>query len=155
MTIAELEARENLPWGLHDAELRALHVDYVDMRLVIEVLVQYGERQDRERLARLVVDDLLFLVVDPPDLQDDGSMETRSGRVDPVGGLLAAAVGRLPKLPSDAYGESVFVSDWNAFFHFAAKTSPRLEWVDVELVAKGKAGALFPGDDIQLPREAT
>lgn len=157
MTIEELEEREGLEWGLHDATLDAIHVDYAEMRLVVDVRVQYGERQDHERRARLVVDELLFLVVEPPDLEDDGTMQTYNGRIAPIRGLLPSAVERLPKVPPEAYGESFFVSDWNAYFHFAARKPPRLEWIDPAPVAKedDEDGVLYAGDTIAIEDEGS
>ena len=143
---------EGLEWGLHDATLDAIHVDYAEMRLVVDVRVQYGERQDHERRARLVVDELLFLVVEPPALEDDGTMQTYNGRIAPIRGLLPSAVERLPKVPPEAYGESFFVSDWNAYFHFAARKPPRLEWIDPAPVARedDEDGVLYAGDTIAI-----
>jgi hypothetical protein len=63
-TISSLEERDDLPWGFHDALLRAMTVDWLRQRLFIELRPKVSERQDLDRAARVVLSGLEWLVID-------------------------------------------------------------------------------------------
>jgi len=70
MTFAQIAA--SLPNGFHDAELQRFEMDYVHRTLRFDLLVWIGDMDDprrRElyRQARLMLDVVAFLVIEPPD----------------------------------------------------------------------------------------
>ena len=64
-TIAEVT--EALPWGLHDAYLEGMDVDWLASTLSLRVRVMISERQDMDRRATIRVTGLVFCSVDPPE----------------------------------------------------------------------------------------
>jgi hypothetical protein len=124
MTLEELE--NTLPNGLHDAEVRSLTVDYSQRLLVLEMEVWVGsmddppDRREAYKTGRLEISGLVFLVMEPPDprypyrirskLTIDAT-EVRKG-LDPE--LLAT-------LPPDFFFRTLWVNEWNACMHLAAK----------------------------------
>src|SRR5262249_11933992 len=71
MTFQETAA--SLPNGFHDAELRRFEMDYVRRQLQFDLVIWIGDmdapgRRELYRRARLRVDDVAFLVVEPPDV---------------------------------------------------------------------------------------
>jgi hypothetical protein len=71
MTVEEIE--DSLPNGLHDAEVHQFVVDYAKRTLTAELAVWVGDVDDPPdrletcRAARIDVEGLLFLIMEPPD----------------------------------------------------------------------------------------
>ena len=71
MTFDEVAA--SLPNGIHDAELQRFEMDYVHRTLRFDLVIWIGNMDDSQRLelyrpARLTLDDVAFLVIEPPDV---------------------------------------------------------------------------------------
>jgi len=70
MTFKEVAA--SLPNGFHDAELQRFEMDYVHRTLRFDLVVWIGNMDDSRRElyrpARLTLDDVAFLVIEPPDI---------------------------------------------------------------------------------------
>ena len=71
MTFEETAAA--LPNGFHDAELQHFEMDYVHRKLRFDLVVWIGDMDDSRRRelyrpARLTLDDVAFLVIEPPDV---------------------------------------------------------------------------------------
>jgi hypothetical protein len=71
MTFEEVAA--SLPNGFHDAELQRFEMDYVHRTLRFDLVIWIGDmddsrRRERYRPARLTLDDVAFLVIEPPDI---------------------------------------------------------------------------------------
>jgi hypothetical protein len=139
MTLAELES--SLPNGLHDAELHGYAVDYAQQKLILELTIWVGTMRDapesRETYneGRIEISGLIFLAVEAPaanypyaksgTLTIDACDMTQN--VDP---------GLLKSLPSDAFVRSLWISEWNAFMHLAAR-SASMEWLSETKVRAG------------------
>src|ERR1700722_316639 len=65
MNLAEIEA--GLPWGLHDAYLEGIEIDWLTSTACLLVRVMMTERQDQDQRARITVSGLAFCAIDPPD----------------------------------------------------------------------------------------
>jgi hypothetical protein len=131
MTLEDLE--NALPNGLHDAEVKRIAVDYESRKATLEVAVWIGDMNDppEQREAykdgRIDISGLLFLVMEPPDpkcpykdsdLTVDGCDLSKS-----LSGEL------LKSLPPDSFVRSLWVNQWNAFIHIAAKDA-NIEWLN-------------------------
>ena len=71
MTFEEVAA--SLPNGFHDAELQRFEMDYVHRTLRFDLAIWIGDMDDSRRRelyrpARLTLDDVAFLVIEPPDI---------------------------------------------------------------------------------------
>lgn len=131
MTIKELEAKLGLT--LHDAQLDSLSVDYVKRtaNFIMDICVGDPEakaEKDRERWrkGRLSLTGLQYLVIDPPDptyLYNDPSAVD----LDPCDA--DQEIAPRYRIPDDGFEGRFFVSDWNAFIHFAA-TNATLNWLN-------------------------
>jgi hypothetical protein len=128
-TIEELELREDLPWGLHDATLQSMHIEWLHHRLTLHLRVKVSDRQDLDRGARVTVSGLQWVVVDPVG---PGALE----HFDPalVGGYTidsrpGVAREGLPAVPDSAFAHYFFVVERNAFIHLCARDAA-FEWTD-------------------------
>jgi hypothetical protein len=145
MMIDELERRDDLPWGFHDAMLRAMHVDWLKGSLTIELRVKVSERQDLDRGGRITVTGLEWLVVDPPSnpLADYDPALVGGYDIDSRPGAAREGV---PETSSGTFVHHFFVVERNSFIHLCARDAS-FEWTDAAPAPCGGT-ALFPGDDI-------
>jgi hypothetical protein len=131
VNIEELEA--NLPNGLHDALLRTFSSDAPERRAEFILDVWLGDlrssvtaERERYRPARLELLELAYLVIDDPDPRypaGDGSPL----RIDACAADDDAQ--RVCQVPRGGFAGRFFVTEWNAFIHFAALDA-RLTWID-------------------------
>ena len=112
-------------WGLHDASLAALRVDWVARTLELDVRVRIGERAARVRSARVVCTGLVFLALD-----SERTIEWRESGlwVDGSDGEAARAPPN-PPLPEGCTPAWLYVREWNGFIRFAA-VSASLVWLE-------------------------
>jgi hypothetical protein len=152
-TSNEFEAIENqLPWGLHDALLLKLEIEWVLARARLDLRIPMTESQDQDRLGQLTFDGLLFCSLEAPELDKvRGYVATTSDglQVDCGEGM-----GRetfrpsLPAIPPDHFLLWLFVREWNRFIHICAR-SVRLSWLEDGTNSRvGHRKALFPGDEV-------
>jgi hypothetical protein len=131
MTFEELE--NTLPNGLHDAEIKRIAIDYESRIATLEVAVWVGDMNDppeqREayKNGRVNVSGLLFLVMEPPDSRypyKDSDL-----RVDGCDMSKHLSSDLMQSLPADSFVRSLWVNEWNAFIHIAAKDA-NVEWLN-------------------------
>ena len=121
MRIEDLE--RSLPNGFHDALLRSFSVDPV--RQVIDFAIDISI-DDGYRAARLVLSGVTWFAVEPPG-SGTSRWSSRASMIDlcdPDPALSAQVTS-----PADGFSARFFVSDWNAFIHFAAVDAV-LTWAD-------------------------
>lgn len=132
MNIDELEV--GLPNGLHDALLRTYSADLDEQRAEFILDVWVGDlhssvlaERERRRAARLELLGLAYLVIDDLDPRylafGGASLQIDSCAADENGD-------RARQVPPDGFAGRFFVTEWNAFIHFAAREA-RLIWLDV------------------------
>jgi len=152
MTLREL--MEGLPWGLHDAYLEALAVDWPRATASLTLRLMISERQDQERRARVDLTGLVFCSIEPPGIAPErGYMPTPAEGlwISDGDGAAPSAASALPAIPEGCFLHWLFVKDWNRFMHICARDAS-LTWLDPEMVAaRGRTRALFPGDEIPDP----
>jgi hypothetical protein len=131
MTFDDIE--KQLPWGLHDAELNRIDIDWRHRRVLLDVRVKMTKRQDVERLGRVEVTGLVFCSVDPPVIDS-----ARGYNAIPTGGLSIdtgsgpgddAAGAALPNPPPGTFLQWVFVRQWNRFIHICGQEAT-FSWLD-------------------------
>jgi hypothetical protein len=66
VTLADLAA--SLPWGLHDALLESIEIDWLHPCATLMVRVMITERQDLDRRCKVTVGGLVFCSIDPPEI---------------------------------------------------------------------------------------
>ena len=130
VNIDELEA--DLPNGLHDALLHAFSKVPGERRAEFILDVWLGDlrssvtaERERYRPARLELLDLAYLVVDETDPRYP------AGNGDPLRVDACAADDdpeRFRQVPPGGFAGRFFVTEWNAFIHFAALDA-RLTWI--------------------------
>lgn len=152
VTLEDLE--NTLPNGLHDAEIRKVSIDYAEHKLTLELCAWVGdlndppERREAYRTAQLTLSGLLFLVIEPPDPKypfEAAAHLTVDGcdmRKNLNNELLAS-------LPADAFVRSLWVNEWNAFIHVAAREA-ELSWQDTEIRYRGDREHSRSGETIDL-----
>lgn len=155
MTFDDIEA--TLPWGLHDAYLEAIAIDWLGARLELTVRLMMSERQDMDQRARITVTGLVYCAIDPPEIEPKRGyvaipehglwIDTGSGCLD------AAAKGQLPKSPAGCFLQWIFVHDWNRYIHICG-SDVSLAWLEPAPVpARARTRALFPGDVVPDPED--
>jgi hypothetical protein len=133
VNITQLE--HELGITLHDALLCTLSTDFINRtaELVLEVCVGDPDApcdaaRERHRKGRLELTGLEYLAVDPPDPAYP-YRKAQSVDIDPCDADLA--VSSRYEMPEGAFAGRLFVSDWNAFIHFAAMNAT-MSWVQPE-----------------------
>lgn len=128
-----LEAIEStLPWGLHDAVLEGLSLDFVGSRLTLDVRLMMTTRQEMDRRARVHVAGLAWSVVEAPTSRAQGESPISAGRLTDAEERWADR--SLPPVPPDCFGYWLFLQDWDAFIFFAARDAT-MEWIEAAPVA--------------------
>jgi hypothetical protein len=131
MTMEELE--KTLPNGLHDSRVIRIAIDYEQRKLALDVAVWVGdlgadaqEQREEYRPGQVLIDELLFAVIEPPDptYPFSNSVGLTIDGCDMRKNLSADLIS---SLPADAFFQSIWVNDWNAFIHIGAKNA-RLVW---------------------------
>lgn len=132
MNIEQLAAE--LPNGFHDALLRTFSSDPARRRAEFILDVWVGDlhspvesERERRRPALLELLELAYLITDEPEPRFP---ETWAARVQidacgPDGNLDLAR-----QVPAGGFAGRFFVTEWNAFIHFAAREA-RLTWLEV------------------------
>jgi len=128
------ELQTGLPNGLHDAILRTFSTDPNEGRAEFILDVWLGDlhsadpkERERYRPARLELVGLAYLVVEDPDPRSHANAESPV-QIDACGPDDDEA--RASQLPPGGFAGRFFVTEWNAFIHFAALDA-RLTWIDV------------------------
>jgi hypothetical protein len=146
MTLDEIE--DQLPWGLHDALLLRLAVDWTRAELAFEARVMITERQDMDQLARIVVTGLVFCAIDAPIIDPaSGYIPTSATGLRIAMGPGPARGASLPDPPGGCFLNWIFVSDWNRFIHVCGREA-ELTWLEDAPQPSRSGGALFPGDNV-------
>jgi hypothetical protein len=134
MTIEEIE--QLLPNGFHDSYITALHVNYVqrtvEMDMKIWVSDQEEDDPDLYQPFKLSISGLIYFVIEPPgDLYLDTS---EPWLVAGGSSEVATSPSRLPKpLPAGAFTYWFFVNNWNSYIHIAALTANFETTPDIKL----------------------
>jgi hypothetical protein len=131
VNIAELERKLGITF--HDSLLRELSTSLVERTadFVLDVWVgdpdtRPGPERERRRAGRLRLTGLEYLVVEPPDPKYPYSRHEPVD-IDPC--EPDAEVVRRYRIPEGSFAGRFFVSDWNAFIHFAAMNAA-LAWLE-------------------------
>jgi hypothetical protein len=127
MTLEELE--KTLPNGLHDSRVSRIAVDYEQRRLTLEIDVWVGdlgadtkEQREAYRYGQVLVDGLLFAVIEPPDPRYAFS-NSAGLTIDGCDMRKNLSTELMSSLTSDAFFRSIWVNEWNAFIHIGAKNA--------------------------------
>jgi hypothetical protein len=126
------ELERSLPNGFHDAALRSFSAVPEEQlaEFVIDISLGTPEdppiERDRYRSARLVLRGMTYLAVDPPG-PGASVWGSRGSMIDLV--EADPAVSAQATAPANGFAARFFVSEWNAFIHFAAADAV-LTWAD-------------------------
>jgi hypothetical protein len=130
MRIADLD--RSLPNGFHDATLHSISARPDEGILEFGLQVSIGdpegtpEEQERYRPARLVLTGVTYFFIDPPGSRRD-TWASRASRIDLCDS--DPAVSQQFETSGSSFAGRFFVTDWNAFIHFAA-VDATLVWTD-------------------------
>ena len=129
MTFKEVAAL--LPNGFHDAELQRFEMDYVHRTLRFDLLEWIGDMDDSRRRelyrqARLTLDDVAFLVIEPPDITYPWLKAGRI-RIDAGEGQPPQSSSPLPVAPAGTRTTWIYLKELNTFLLFSAGNAS-LEW---------------------------
>lgn len=150
MTLDEL--MEPLPWGLHDAYLEALTIDWVERELRLTVRLQMTEHQDMDQRAVITISGLVFCTVEPPDMRPEEKEIDRAGyAIDLLRHPFPYGSRTLPAVPEGCFLNCIYDNEqrgrvWPGPIHFCGRNAS-LEWLEPAPVpARHTRRALFPGD---------
>lgn len=145
-TIHDLEGSDQLPWGFHDGKLVTLVVDWLRESATFDLRAQVTERQDHDRLLRVTVTGLEWLVVDPPQTRHPLFDPAREGGWD-IDSRPGTAREGLPPVPEGAFVHYFWLFLRNSAIHVCARDAS-WEWLEDEPRASGGGGVYFPGDEL-------
>jgi hypothetical protein len=132
MTLEKLA--KGLPNGLHDSRVSRITIDYNQRKLILDIDV-WGDmdsdaREQREphKRGQVLISGLVFAAMEPPDPRYPFSTATRLtiAGCDMSKNLSAELKN---SLSADTFFRSLWVNEWNAFIHIAAKNA-ELKWLD-------------------------
>lgn len=134
MTFGEVAA--SLPNGFHDAELHCFEMDYVHRTLQFDLVVWIGNMDDSRRRelcrpARLTLDHVAFLVIEPPDVNCPWLKAGRI-RIDAGEGQPPQSSSTLPVARAGAPISWIYLEELNTFLLFSAGNAS-LEWTGPEV----------------------
>lgn len=129
------ELAQTLPNGFHDSELRNFEMDYVHRRFHLDLDVWIGEVENVERRefyrpARLSLDKVAFLIIEPPDTRYDW-LDPGSTRIDAGAGCPKQSSCSVPPIPAGSFSVYFYLGELNSFLHVAAEHAS-LEWTGLE-----------------------
>jgi hypothetical protein len=127
MTLREIE--DNLPNGLHDAQVKRIEIDYEKKRIKFTLALWIGDLSSQDESVResfqegeLILTDLIYCIIEPPDptysflKASPITIGAGSATEDPI-----KTETILPSnLPDGAFAYWFFVHEWNSFIHIAA-----------------------------------
>ena len=137
------EINDKLPNGFHDATIRSIAMDFVNISLVVGMELHVSESNDpdpeRYRCGTLQIASPCLFFIDPPDPRypfvPDGSPLNVDG--DPIRIGQNAELDRLlPVLPLNAAIYRFFLEEWNSFLYVGG-ASVKFSWND---------GGIFDGN---------
>ncbi len=147
------ELIQQLPWGLHDAYLETLSVDWQRATASLSLRLMISQSQDQERRARIDLSGLAFCSVEPPVIDPAGGYNPTPAQglwIDAGPGPAPGATVALPAVPEGCFLHWLFVKDWNRFIHLCARKAS-LAWLSEPGPASAETRALYPGDKIPDP----
>ncbi len=125
MTLEELE--KTLPNGLHDAEIQRIVVDYEHRKATLDLSVWVGdmsdpsERREAYKKGQIAISGLWFFIMEPPDPKYP--FMTSDLKIDGCDMSKNVNSELLRSLPTGYFFRSLWVNEWNAFIHVAAKSA--------------------------------
>jgi len=146
VTLEELE--NTLPNGLHDAEVHKISVDYQESTRTLDLAVWTGDIEDpptqREayRTGRLELSGLVFLVMESPDPKYPFK-DTKRLKIDGCDMRKNLNSDLLASPPDDVFVRSLWINEWNAFIHVAAKKA-HTRWLSDEILYRPPGGRSVP-----------
>ena len=126
------ELAQTLPNGFHDAEVKAIAIDYVGRRVVFDVSVWVGDMEAKAapregyRDGEVVIEGLRFIVVEPPDPRYPFGREAPV-RVSGCERVSASEMPVVSAVPVGCFVSRFFVVDWNSFIYVAG-VGAELTW---------------------------
>ena len=132
MTFEELA--RTLPNGFHDAELWRFEMDYGRRRLQFDLDLWIGDdgagARELYRPARVTLDQVAFLVIEPPDIQYDW-LTPGSIKIDVGGGRPSQSTSIVPQSPAGNSPSWMYLGEMNRFLLFSAGEAT-LDWTGLE-----------------------
>jgi hypothetical protein len=133
MTFEEVAA--SLPNGFHDSELQRFEMDYVHRTLRFDLVIWIGDIDDSQRRelyrpARLTLDDVAFLVIEPPDINYPW-LKAGPIRIDTGGGQPHQSSSTLPVAPVGTRTTWMYLGELNGFLLLSGGNAS-LEWTGPE-----------------------
>lgn len=129
------DAAASLPNGFHDAELHRFEMDYVHRKLQFALAVWIGDMdntrgRERYRPARLILDDVAFLVIEPPDISSPW-LKPGPIRIDAGEGRPGQSASNLPAAPTGNSITWMYLEELNRCLLFSSGNAS-LEWTGPE-----------------------
>ncbi len=123
-----IEIDNSLPNGFHDSYIHSIQLDYEKRKAIFKINIWIGDLSSdiediREvyRAGELVISDMIFFVIDPPDSSYkyfDGTPLWVDG--GPMESIEKSPLVPLPKdLPIGSFTYLFYVRNWNASFYIA------------------------------------
>lgn len=124
------EATADLGWGLHDALLQSITVDWAVAELRLRVRLRMDERQTKDQLAEITITGLEYCVVDPPGHADAATRADGRGLwIDDGPGTPPNQEGALLPTPEGCFAHWIFCRDTNGFIRLCGRNAA-FRWIE-------------------------
>ena len=153
MTLDDIEGE--LPWGLHDADLVRLEVDWRHRQLTLDARVKMDQHQTLDQLVRIKLSGLYYFTMSPPDVSNPSGPPDAGALpwIDARPGFIRDEDAKAhPPTPEGSFVHYIYFRDDNSVLHVCARDA-ELTWLEKEPVScSDEPQALFPGDEIPDPK---
>lgn len=140
------EATADLGWGLHDALLQGLEIDWTTAILRLIVRIKADENQTLDRLASVSIGGLQYCIIDPPGTIDE--IRGRGLWMDDGAGVAPSAQYTPPPTPDGCFAHWLFIHGWNSFIQIGGRTAS-LEWLEAEPQPVDRRALRWPGSRVK------
>lgn len=115
----------SLPNGLHDSKLLSMQINYKSRELTLELAINTCDETHNNPIFNSVINltftDLLFCIIEPPDLRYFQIQRDDLWLVDYYHVVSEQELDKLPgPLPQEAFVIKCFINDWNSFIFISA-----------------------------------
>jgi hypothetical protein len=143
----------DLPWGLHDAHLEQLRIDWAHRSLSLVLRLAMSKHQDMDQRALITISDLAYCIIEAPSsVPPEETMPAQGLWIDSH--HLSAeeeAAARLPPTPDGCVATQIFVHERNSSIYLCGRTA-ELKWLEEKPQhRRSSTRALFPGEEIPDP----
>ena len=145
------EVVDGLPWGLHDAHLCRMEMDWTRQALVLELLLPMTRDQEMDQRARITLKGVQWFTAGTPGPANRDGDPAALPWIDGGEGP-AKDAGPLPEVPEGCFLHHLYERERRQVFHVCARDAEPTWLESAPQPSRTDGRALFPGEEIPDPK---